>query len=1351
MKLACPHCGAQYDVIDVDVPPDGLRVECQKCLRSFVATGDGRTSPGENPKATSAKMVAIRGGAGAPGYRLDVSSTAHIIDEIDELVESAFTRPKAPSPPAKGEATLTGGPPGFFIDDRQLDQLDDLPSLDGSDVELVMEDDGSEAGQSADARLDEFDFSFTNVPMTTSSELDESDPTGGFRRDETLIDPPPADSPVTDFDIAFGDLGTPPGGSPARPGSERGGLDSSPSMGSGLRGFVDELLDDLPAPVGASPRDQVIDLPGLRPGPELPAPKGGDLPRRKFGPTDAFDPAVPPPPPLDVDDLDLELPAPKFGVGLPGLRASADLPAPKVEPELPAPKVGAELPVPKVGVELPAPKVGAELPVPRVGSELPTPSVGAELPTPRVDSDVPVPKIAAEVPVPKVGEQPPVPKVGAEVPGEAIDWVVPVDGQVAGESEPFSLDDLDLDLPAPKGQVARPPMPGALDPFDIEIAPEPSGAVPLSFPHDTELVAEPSVELSLDSEFVLEELEPEIESDVDPDHSTRQSRIRPFAIAASALLAVAAGAVIWLLMPSDGPDDVEAGTRAVAESSPEPSGEATDPEGGGPDRGDDVQAEEEKGTEVPAVRATLVEVGAYRKEIARRELEGATDVESVIRLVEVYSFGALEFPGNRDWASNAMKLAGSLDEATKKSVAGRRAVIVARLAARRPNALPQAEKLAKEHPEDALAQYMLGHAYLRKDAVSNAFDAFDAATKLDPELLAAWKMAGMAALRSHRLERAVAAFEEVDKVVPGVPSVLNGLALAALYRREFARANERVQLALRTEEARLSVHDRSSLLVTQARINQATGHEAAALARYAEAIKVWPKNTDAVVRLSKLHITKGNFEDALTLYETLQIAGVHSPKVAMGIAECHVALKHPRRAMDALEKAAMDFPDEPSLRVKIGNVHASQRRWKRARASYQKALELDPRYHHAHLRIAEMLAEEGRYEKATEYLRAKISENRTSAELHLGLGRLLMGLPEASQSQAIIPSIEMEFELAQQLDPALIESKLHLATLQLWKSPRRPEKTLELLEELQAAGFERDMTVLRGRAYLALGQCRRAIEAFNTAIARRPRDSTTMLMLGKAHFACIESEEARRLLAEVISLDGRLTEAHYLLGRIFLNEGNFAAAVQKLEYVHQEDPNDLEYYYWLGRALEVSGQRVAARDAYHGVCEAAIHDPRAMLEVCDAFYRRALARMEKFDYEGAEADLRRVVRCDDERADVWIKWGDIYEVRQRHQQAIEKYKEASKRDSSLADPYEKIGQAYLLMDDTEKAIPVLEKAIKLDPRKDDVHYMLCAIFRDKGRRTKALRYCQDFIRRADPKDARRDDVFRTIAGLKRLR
>jgi len=149
----------------------------------------------------------------------------------------------------------------------------------------------------------------------------------------------------------------------------------------------------------AAAAGNVPDLPALKSGFDLPAPKGGipELPTPKSAAPGR--PVVP------------ELPALKGAPELPALRGAPELPALKGAPELPALKGAPELPALKGAPELPALKGAPELPALKGAPELPALKGAPALPALKGAPALPALKGAPSLPAPK--SAPELPALGA--------------------------------------------------------------------------------------------------------------------------------------------------------------------------------------------------------------------------------------------------------------------------------------------------------------------------------------------------------------------------------------------------------------------------------------------------------------------------------------------------------------------------------------------------------------------------------------------------------------------------------------------------------------------------------------------------------------------------------------------------------------------------------------------------------------------------------------------------------------------------------------------------------------------------------------------------------------------------
>ncbi len=170
------------------------------------------------------------------------------------------------------------------------------------------------------------------------------------------------------------------------------------------------------------------------------------------------------------------------------------------------------------------------------------------------------------------------------------------------------------------------------------------------------------------------------------------------------------------------------------------------------------------------------------------------------------------------------------------------------------------------------------------------------------------------------------------------------------------------------------------------------------------------------------------------------------------------------------------------------------------------------------------------------------------------------------------------------------------------------------------------------------------------AAAINPHDGDAQYQLGLIHQERRQITEAVRRFRAAVAIDPEATDAHYQLGRIARDQGRIDEAIGVFEIVLKQDPRhnsdevrrdlgaayleagrvaearrqlesyterrayDPEGLYYLGRALEASGEADAARETYGRAVEAARTAPR--------YRRRAVAKWSRL----AEKQIRRLVK-----------------------------------------------------------------------------------------------------------------------------
>ncbi len=891
---------------------------------------------------------------------------------------------------------------------------------------------------------------------------------------------------------------------------------------------------------------------------------------------------------------------------------------------------------------------------------------------------------------------------------------------------------MDADLPAPKivqEKVEEAP-PESIN--DRLMAPKEALDVP-SLPDDDEAHA-----------YATDAPTAEEEQPAAPEKPKSKTLMMVLGVLSAAVLV--AGALMFLEIGPFAPDSNVTKTRT-----PKPKKKVVKKPRKGPIKA--VKANEDG--MIPTAQATLAEVEGYRQAIGALEPKRAAGkAEDLLALIELYAFGALEFPDNPGWAKSAGDLLGKLDEKTAGSTEGRRATLAHALADGTEEATDKIEVLAKSNPKSGRTQYLLGHSYAVKGDPASARKAFEAAIALDDQLVGAHRMAGELALAAGELETAQKSLEALYARAPGAPTVLNALAAISLRQGRGERANKLVDQILALDAARLQGRDRSKALLIRARGLMGGDQEEKGVAELERAIKAWPGNVEAINLLSERHFAAKDYEKALEQLEALVTARTSGPEIAIKIAECQKRLGRLERATSELIKASQAHPTSPRVQEALGDAYTEQKKFKEAKAAYEKAIEINPKFESARLRMVDMMIAEARVEDAIKYLETSIKAHPEGAQIRAGLGGLNLKLAETSGQLQLLESARKEYAAALALDPALIDARQSMARILIRQG--RAEEGLKELEHLAARpDFHGDMSYEFGRAKQKLGKLKEALDHYKEALERDGENAEYLLHAGSAHFEVKDYAQARTLLSKSIGIDPRAVNTLYYLGRIELVDEQPAKAIQRFKEALKLDQRDYVNHYWLGRALEASGTTdhvKAARQEYDLVAKQARTQEALTKNVCDVFLRRAKMQQTKFaEWQSAIEDLTAYTACNPKSADGYFLRGQLKDKIGEVDAAISDFERAIKRNAKYGEAYAASAEMHLRRPkpNMKRIQSLLRKAVRYAPKAALPQYRLCTILKDKNR-SAARRHCENYLKLA-PKGGYASEAQGLLRNLKSSR
>ena len=208
-------------------------------------------------------------------------------------------------------------------------------------------------------------------------------------------------------------------------------------------------------------------------------------------------------------------------------------------------------------------------------------------------------------------------------------------------------------------------------------------------------------------------------------------------------------------------------------------------------------------------------------------------------------------------------------------------------------------------------------------------------------------------------------------------------------------------------------------------------------------------------------------------------------------------------------------------------------------------------------------------------------------------------------------------------------------------------------------------------------------------------------------------DEAEQLYRRILAAEPRHFDGLHLLGAIFSQRGDHAAAVRQIDAAIVVNPNVAAAHNNRGAALSALGRLEEALASYDRAVA-------LMPDYIDAARSRADALMGLGRFEDAVAAYDRAGALDPKTADLLLKRGQALMALNRVEQAVDSYDGAIARDPGYRDAHLNRGIALSRLGRFDDAVASYDRAIALDPTGAEA-------FSNRGATLRALRRFDDAV------------------------
>jgi cellulose synthase operon protein C len=467
------------------------------------------------------------------------------------------------------------------------------------------------------------------------------------------------------------------------------------------------------------------------------------------------------------------------------------------------------------------------------------------------------------------------------------------------------------------------------------------------------------------------------------------------------------------------------------------------------------------------------------------------------------------------------------------------------LTAKDPAAALLAFKRALELSNDARAHYGLARAYDLGGDAANARKELDATLALSP--LHPGALVLRARMKSGPVDPAQA---QAD-----LAKVIDGPARAKASPTELSRA-----------------------YAAKAWVSLERGAASDAREAFGQAVKLDPRNIEALNGEGRLLLNEGRFTEALARFDTALSNDPASPETIANDAEAKIALERLADAKQQLLDAKQKFPKNLAVLMLLGKVEHHLGNNDAAEADLRAAVSfVDPQKSDAvlpYVALSELLSARGRMSDATAALDEAKKKLPASAALDRAFG-------EVAELQGEYDGAVQDYKSALLKDPKDVATHFHLAVVL-----RRVRKFEDARAELDTvAAVDKDypgLALERGLLFEESGDVEKAIEQFKSALSRAPDDPDLQLRVGSAYVVIGRPDDALPMLRKVLEKRPTSAEAHHYIGRALMLRGP-SEQVDALRYLKRAvdlDPNRAEFHVYLAWAANDAqpAQLEVARD-----------------------------------------------------------------------------------------------------------------------------------------------------------------------------
>jgi tetratricopeptide (TPR) repeat protein len=234
-----------------------------------------------------------------------------------------------------------------------------------------------------------------------------------------------------------------------------------------------------------------------------------------------------------------------------------------------------------------------------------------------------------------------------------------------------------------------------------------------------------------------------------------------------------------------------------------------------------------------------------------------------------------------------------------------------------------------------------------------------------------------------------------------------------------------------------------------------------------------------------------------------------------------------------------------------------------------------------------------------------------------------------------------------------------------------------------------------------------AIPPLRDALKADPQNLQILTLLGLSSYGAKQFAEAAKYLELPAKSDPKNIELHRVLAQSCLSAKQYDCALAEYRVILEQDPDSAAAHLLSGEALDGLGRTVEAIPEFEAAAKAAPREPNVHFGLGYLYWKQ-------HKYDQAKAAFETELSIDPRNAQALAYLGDIEFRLNEPEKALPLLNKAIQMRNDIRVAYVDLGTIFSQQKKYTEALAALQHAEKLDPAQPDAHYRLSRVYREMG-------------------------------------